>query len=80
MNIQIVIDIPEEDYKGLQEKDKFNDMCLGYYEKLIVYGTPLSIGNWIDVAGGCECSECGCLEVGYSNFCPDCGAKMEVEE
>ncbi len=34
------------------------------------------MGHWIDVFGGCECSECGCLEAGYSDYCPDCGAKM----
>ena len=33
-------------------------------------------GHWIDVFGGCECSECGCLEGGYSDYCPNCGAKM----
>ena len=39
------------------------------------------IGHWIDEFGGCTCSECGCLEAGYSNYCPSCGAKMvEVEE
>lgn len=39
------------------------------------------IGHWIDRFGGCECSECGCLEAGYSDYCPNCGAKMEeVEE
>lgn len=38
------------------------------------------IGHWIDVSGGCECSECGCLEAGYSSYCPDCGAKMEDVE
>lgn len=34
------------------------------------------MGHWIDVFGGCECSECGCLEGGYSDYCPNCGAKM----
>ena len=43
--MQIVIDIPEEDYKGLQRKDKFNDMFLSYYEKLIVHGIPLPKGH-----------------------------------
>lgn len=39
------------------------------------------MGHWIDEFGGCECSECGCLEAGYSDYCPNCGAKMqEVEE
>ena len=43
--MKIVIDISEEDYKGLQRKAKFNDMCLLYYEKLIVCGTPLPKGH-----------------------------------
>lgn len=33
-------------------------------------------GWWIDRFGGCECSKCGCLEAGYSNYCPNCGVKM----
>ena len=37
-------------------------------------------GHWIDEFGGCECSECGCLEGGYSDYCPNCGAKMEANE
>ena len=37
-------------------------------------------GKWIDVFGGCECSECGCLEAGYSDYCPNCGARMESED
>ena len=39
--MQIVIDIPEKYYKDLRRKDKFNDMYLNYYEKLIVQGKPL---------------------------------------
>ena len=37
-------------------------------------------GHWIDVFGGCECSECGCLEAGYSGYCPNCGIRMESED
>jgi len=33
-------------------------------------------GHWIDVFGGVECSECGGLEAGYSDFCPNCGCRM----
>ena len=44
-DIDLVIRISEEDYKGLQEKDKFNDMYLNYYEKLIVHGKPLPKGH-----------------------------------
>lgn len=36
-------------------------------------------GKWIDEFGGCECSKCGRLEGGYSDYCPNCGAKMESE-
>ena len=35
------------------------------------------IGHWIDTFGGCKCSECNCLEAGYSDYCPNCGAQME---
>ena len=40
-------------------------------------------GHWIDTGSGQECSECGEIQYGYDNFrcfCPNCGAKMEVEE
>lgn len=49
--MQIVINISEEDYEGLKRKDKFNDMYLNYYEKLIVHDTPLpkKHGRLIDV-------------------------------
>jgi hypothetical protein len=36
-------------------------------------------GHWIDGFGGCTCSECGCLEGGYSDYCPNCGTKMEEQ-
>ena len=36
-------------------------------------------GHWIDEFGGCECSECGRLEAGYSDYCPNCGANMEEQ-
>ena len=45
------------------------------------------IGKWIDTRGNTEwyareygCSECGGTMLGESNFCPNCGAKMEVAE
>lgn len=43
--MQIVIDIPEENYNNLKRKDKFDDMFLNYYEKLIVHSTPLPKGH-----------------------------------
>ena len=43
--MHVVIDISEKDYEGLKKKDKFNDMFLNYYEKLIAHGTPLPKGH-----------------------------------
>lgn len=43
--MQIVIDIPDKDYQNLKAKDKFDDMYLNYYEKLIVNGIPLPSGH-----------------------------------
>jgi hypothetical protein len=39
--MQVVIDISEKDYQTLKKKEEFDAMYLNYYEKLIVYGTPL---------------------------------------
>lgn len=43
--MKLVIDIPEEDYQNLKAKDKFDNMYLNYYEKLIVNGTLLPKGH-----------------------------------
>lgn len=40
-------------------------------------------GHWIDMSEGFspyECSECGAVEFKKSNYCPNCGAKMEGAE
>lgn len=44
-------------------------------------------GRWFQTAkwwqGGSawkQCSECGILHLGKSNFCPNCGAKMDLED
>ena len=39
--MQIVINISDKDYQNLKAKDKFDDMYLNYYERLIVNGIPL---------------------------------------
>lgn len=44
-------------------------------------------GKWVDTGSNeewyareYECSECGGTMLGESNFCPNCGAKMEATE
>ena len=48
---------------------------------------PVRHGRWLPTTkwwqGGSawkQCSECGILHLGKSNFCPNCGAKMDLEE
>ena len=37
-------------------------------------------GKWFDKGSlSCRCSECGCKSPKEYNYCPNCGAKMEVE-
>lgn len=43
--MQVVVNISEKDYQTLKKKDKYDAMYLNYYEKLIVYGTPLPKGH-----------------------------------
>ena len=47
---------------------------------------PVRHGKWLPTTkwwqGGSawkQCSECGILHLGKSNFCPNCGAKMDLE-
>ena len=47
---------------------------------------PVRHGKWLPTTkwwqGGSawkRCSECGILHLGKSNFCPNCGAKMDLE-
>ena len=39
--MKMMIEISKEDYESLKKKDKFNDMHLNHYEKIIANGTPL---------------------------------------
>ena len=43
--MQIVINIDDKIYEGLKRKDKFNDIFLNYYEKLITNGVVLPQGH-----------------------------------
>ena len=60
--------------------------CLSerYAEKLIANDVaPVRHGRWVSVEGGSfyECSNCGYLtDYHLSNYCPNCGAKMDKED
>lgn len=47
--MQVVVNISEKDYQTLKKKDKYDAMYLNYYEKLIVYGTPLPKGHGFEI-------------------------------
>ena len=85
VNLNAVIDL-------LNMKLFGKDLFKALYELPPV--TPRT-GNWIKKKGGndtyyYECSKCGCLSPHTecadsiiwkkSNYCPDCGARMEVNE
>lgn len=43
---------------------------------------PVRHGKWIEYPtadGMNQCSECGILRFGDSNYCPNCGAKMDAK-
>lgn len=43
---------------------------------------PVKLGRWIEgLDGSCMCSECGkVVRYDIENYCPRCGAQLEVED
>lgn len=42
---------------------------------------PAAHGRWIDVGSlSCRCSNCGCKNSKETDYCPNCGAKMDEED
>ena len=86
--MKIVIDISENDYWLACNHP---EALIGVYAQAIKNGTPLPKGHWIkhNTPNNTyyDCSLCGCVAPctetadsylwKLSNFCPDCGAKME---
>ena len=73
----------------IKHGDYLTSSYVGYEmaEKVVKQLPPIQPkrGKWIDTTGNTEwyareyeCSECGGTMLGESNFCPNCGAKMEV--
>ena len=50
----------------------------GDYEIIKEYEEPKT-GHWLDSSNGWTCSECNRDNRCDSNYCPNCGAKMESE-
>jgi rubrerythrin len=51
-------------------------------EQPTIDAEPVRHGKWIEypIADGMnQCSECGVLRFGESNYCPNCGARMDEE-
>ena len=85
--MKIVIDIPKKQFDEIQ---KSNFITVGeiYAKKLINYikkGAPLEqepkTGHWIEHEGNLieffECDQCHHTEEYATNYCPNCGAKMQ---
>ena len=87
--MQIIIDIPEEQY-NIIKSDLYNTFPAEMKKwglEAIRNGTPQpKKGRWIKQNYGWnwQCSECGFVTPPSAKeiftFCPKCGAKMEVEE
>lgn len=80
--IELVIKIDEDYYEiikhGVEDGSEYKPWTL------IAHGTPLKTGHWIDHQEGrwiyAQCSECGTVHDTQTNYCPNCGTKMESED
>lgn len=80
--MKLVIDIDEAHlylikYKVAQGNTEF------YPYVIIANGKPFPKGHWKPTGedfSPLECSECGYVQFKKTNFCPNCGAKMESED
>ena len=78
----------EHIYKAWEEIDKSTisgNTCAVVMELMNRYLRPghwkkVSFDKYIDSAGyHYTCDQCGKFKVGKSNYCPNCGARMESE-
>ena len=75
-------------YKMFEEDDVLLiDQAGAMTELMLLPPAEPKTGKWVDTGSNEEwyareyrCSECGGTMLGEANFCPNCGAKMEVVE
>ena len=82
--MKLIIDIPEDDYKEVQEDTYSGTPFENRVFSAIANGTPLPKGRWIKHNQSSydwtyKCDVCGCILNRESNYCPNCGAKMKSE-
>ena len=85
----------KESCKGCQYNKRFNFACntddapsFAYVCEAIdeaptIDAVPVRHGKWKEYPTGDglnQCSECGVLRFGESNYCPNCGARMDTDE
>ena len=89
--MQIVIEIPENFYKGvkvvIEESEDITEEVVTLPMECIANGTPLPKGKWEVKGQDIYCSICGEQSAYnvwgasmFSNFCPYCGADMRGDE
>ena len=87
--MQIVIDIPEEEYKMLVNSYQFlfNEHTFDNLRESIKNSTPLQKGHWKYIGNGhnglFECDNCGAHRNMFNElekYCYACGARMESRE
>ena len=73
--------------QAIEETKKLFEMGDCYCDRASMIGMLNSMpsaektGKWFDKGSlSCRCSECGCKSPREYAYCPNCGAKMEVEE
>ena len=62
---------------------EWQDTYLPVHFKQLLEELPSAekMGRWFDVGSlSCRCDQCGCKNNNPTNYCPHCGAKMEVTE
>ena len=67
-----ISDMPDDKVKDLQE------LAIDYGEGIAVFERKRPQGEWRIIADVyCKCPFCSNVEVKFSNYCPECGARLE---